>query len=117
MPACMCSSKWQWNIQMPGSSGTMSTVSICADAFTFFHGHHREIGVLEAVDGGSEIGEGETGTEKVVIAQMICGRVFQLLDMRGIAGVSVNVVLQIPTGIFIDDHEQGDEFAVNVGGP
>jgi hypothetical protein len=28
----------------------------------------------------------------------------------------INVVLQIPTGIFIDDHEEGDEFAVNVGG-
>src|ERR1035438_6096140 len=30
MPACMCSSKWQWYIQVPGSSGTMSTVSIWA---------------------------------------------------------------------------------------
>jgi len=32
MPDRMCSSKWQWYIQVPGSSGTMSTVSICAEA-------------------------------------------------------------------------------------
>jgi len=30
IPASMWSSMWQWNIHIPGLSGTMSTVSICA---------------------------------------------------------------------------------------
>jgi hypothetical protein len=29
MPPCMWSLIWQWNIQVPGSSGRMSAVSIC----------------------------------------------------------------------------------------
>src|SRR5262249_28592705 len=34
----------------------------------------------------------------------------------GIAGVSVNVVLQVPASVFVVDHEQADEFAVHVLG-
>src|SRR5215469_17046263 len=29
MPASMCSSMWQWNIQVPALSGTMSAVTNC----------------------------------------------------------------------------------------
>src|SRR6202162_4241915 len=91
---------------------------IPAYTLALFHGHHRPIGVEVSVDGKLEVGLGESGAREREVSLRI-GKVGALPLERFLVGgadVGGNILLRIPTLVFVKCGEESDDFAVDVFG-
>src|SRR5262249_4001343 len=65
------------------------------------------------VDGALEVGGSKAAASRGKISLVIDGIEFQFVQPLLIGNMRLDVLVEIPTGVFIDNHEQRDELAVN----
>ena len=87
---------------------------IPANTFAFLHGHHWAGPVDVAVDRELGVGNGEARTHARKIALVVHRGEFEFLHSLRIAGEGLNVVVEVPTDVFVKQHEEADEFAVHI---
>src|SRR6202051_3494725 len=82
-----------------------------ADVVAFFHAGHRHVRKLVAVDRPTKIRGAETGTkEQIEIAFGIDGDDVDLVELLWLRREPLDVVVDEPALVFIEFHEEGDEF-------
>src|SRR6266849_3486688 len=89
---------------------------IPAHMLALMHGHHRHIAEKIAVHGRTNIRRNEPTSDDGKIAVSIRRAVFELVHGLRLGGVSLDVMVQIPTVVFVDDEERSHKLAVNILG-
>src|SRR5207302_4908652 len=87
---------------------------IPAHMLALMHGHHRHIAEKIAVHGRANIRRNEATSDDGKIAVSIRRTVLQLVHRLGLGGMSLDVVVEIPTVVFVDDEKRSDKLAVNI---
>src|SRR5207247_7462213 len=80
------------------------------------HGHHRHVAVKIAIDSQTNIRGNETASDNGKIAIRIAGVAIELVHGLRLGGVGLNIVVEVPTVVFVDDEVGRDKFAVNILG-
>src|SRR5438552_3889 len=78
------------------------------------HGHHRHVAVQIAINGETNIRGDETASNDGEIAICIAGVAIEFVHGLRLGGVGLNVVVEIPTVVFVDDEIGRHKFAVNI---
>src|SRR5258708_24029118 len=82
----------------------------------FVHGHHRHIAVKIAVDSQANIRSNETASYNRKIAVRVRGAVLELVHCLRLGGGGLDVVVQVPAIVFVDEEERSHKFAVYILG-
>ena len=89
---------------------------IPADVLTFFHRHHRPGAVDVAIDGGAEVLRGKAGSEEREHSIAVDGLAFILVHALRIRGERLDVVVEVPAHVLVEDQEKTDKFTVHILG-
>ena len=91
---------------------------IPAHMLALFHGHHRPIAVEVSVDGKLEVGLGKSFARERDVHVQIGKFGVSLIERFLVGGADVggNVLLHIPTLVFVKCGEESEDFAVHVFG-
>src|SRR5438034_11828389 len=80
------------------------------------HGHHGHVAVKIAIDSQTNIRGNETASDNGKIAIRIAGVAIKLVHRLRLCGVGLNVMVEIPAVVFVDEEERSHELAVNILG-
>src|SRR5260370_6163231 len=105
---------------MPMRSVEVETISqaneIPAHMLALMHGHHRHVAEKIAVHGRTNIRRNEPTSDDGEIAFSVRRTALKLVHGLRLGGMSLDVVVEIPTVVFVDDEKRSDKLAVNILG-
>src|SRR5271169_2632383 len=87
-----------------------------AHVLATLHGHHGPVAVDVAIDRPLDGGIAEAAAGEEVMPRLVERHDVVCLYSFRVAGIGVDVVLEIPTATLVVSHEQGHKFAIHVFG-